>query len=270
MPANQTSPQEPNASSILPRLFSIYRAAGYEPVTGHSPFHFFNWRDAPFTRFAKGQDIHGMAGIALQEVMFMEHFRGFISPRRILIIGNAYGWSTIALSLIFPDARVVAMDPDPVGVELTNRLADANGLSAKAVVSRSPDDVSRIVNEHLDGPVEFSLIDAIHNNDAIKMDFSAVRAFASANAQYLFHDIINWNMIDGFRELLAAHQLQGKVFARTESGMALAYTNLSSDFSAYLDCFADPPGLFSTLRLHAVLAFLDPVAAYQRYDSRPR
>jgi Methyltransferase domain len=162
-------------STVIPKLFGIYRAAGHEPVTGHSPFHFFNWRDAPFTRFLKGKEIHGTFGIALQEVMFIERFREFISPRRILIIGNAHGWSTIALALIFPDAKIVAIDPDPIGVEFTNRLIAANGLPATAVVASSPADVTRVVNQHLDGPVDFSLIDAIHENEAVKADFDAVK-----------------------------------------------------------------------------------------------
>jgi hypothetical protein len=268
-----------NSCCILPKLFSVYRAAGYQPLTGHSAFHFFNWRDAPFTRFAKGEEICGTFGIALQEVMFLEQFRSFISPRRIVIIGNAHGWSTIALALIFPEARIVAIDPDPVGVELTNRIISANGLPAKAVVARSPDDLTRVVNEHLDGLVDFSLIDAIHNNEAIKIDFAAVKSVATDDAYYLFHDVINWNMIDGFKELVSSHHLKAMVFTRTPSGMALAYSNLAPNFSAYLDCFTDPPGLFRTLRFRrlyrhrlrgAVAAILDPIADYLRYDGRPR
>ena len=162
--------------------------------------------------------------------MFVEHFRDFISPRRIFIIGNAYGWSTIALGLIFPEAKIVAIDPDAVGVELTNRLIATNGLSAKAVVASSPADVTRVANEYLDGPVDFSLIDAVHRNEAIKTDFAAVKSVAMDNAYYLFHDVINWNMIDGFKELLATHQLQGKVFTRTTSGMALAASSISPEF----------------------------------------
>jgi hypothetical protein len=256
-----------NLSTVLPRLFSIYRTAGLEPVTGHSPFHFFNWRDAPFTRFLKGTELRGIFGMALQEIMFVEHFRDFISPRRILIIGNAHGWSTVALALIFPEAKIVAIDPDRTGVEFTNQIIAANGLAAKAVVSSSPTDVTRVVNEHLDGSVDFSLIDAIHENEAIKADFAAVKKVAVDNAYYLLHDVINWNMIAGFKELLATHHLQGMVFTRTASGMALAHSNILPDFSAYLNCFTDPPGLFRTLRFYTVETCLDPIATYQQYDA---
>jgi Methyltransferase domain len=254
-------------STILPRLISIYRAASYEPITGHCPFHFFNWRDAPFTAFVTGSGITSRAGIALQEVMFVEQFSQFISPRRIFIIGNALGWSTIALALIFPAARTVAIDIEPAGVALTNRLIEANGLSAKALVARSPDDVARVVDEHLDGAVEFSFIDGHHDNDTIKADFAAVKAVSTDDACHLFHDVINWNMIDGFKDLLATHGLQGKVFTRTPSGMGFAHGgNLSPDFAAYLDCFTDPPGMFNKLRFQCHQLFLDPIAAYHRSE----
>jgi hypothetical protein len=254
-------------SSIVPRIFEIYRAAGCEPLTGHSPYHFFNWRDAPFTRFLRGPELLGVAGLALQEVMFVEHFREFISPRRILIIGNAHGWSTIALALIFPDAKTIAIDPDPVGVEFTNRLIAANNLPARAVVASSPEDVGKVVKEHLEGSVDFGLIDAIHQNEAIKADFDAVRAVSTDDACYLFHDIINWNLADGLNELLTKHQLQGKVFTRTASGMALGYSRISPEFLAYLNCFADVPGLFHKLRLMINEAIVDPIQAYPKYDS---
>jgi Methyltransferase domain len=250
-------------STILPRLFDIFRAAGYEPLTGYSPFHFQNWRDAPFTRFVKDGKLSGIPGIALQEVMFLEHFREFISPRRILVIGNASGWSTVAMALIFPDAMTVAMDIDEAGVNRTNQLIAANRLSAKAVTARSPDDVAVVVNEHLSGSVDFSLIDAVHNNEAVIADFAAVTAVAANEALYLLHDVINWHMIDGFNHALTEHRLSGKVFTRTPSGMALAYSKISPEFDSYLGCFTEPPEMFRQLRQLCLSTFVDPIAAFQ-------
>src|SRR5277367_6519611 len=143
-------------STIIPKLYNAYRAAGYEPLTGYSPSHFFNFTDVQFTRFLHKGELVGIPGIALQEVMFIEHFRHYISPRRILIVGNSLGWSTIALALIFPKARTVAIDVDPTGVALTNALIAANALPARAVTARSPNDVSAVVQEHLDGSLDFS------------------------------------------------------------------------------------------------------------------
>jgi predicted O-methyltransferase YrrM len=252
--------------TILPKLYSIYRAAGCDPLTGYSPYHFFNFRDIQFTRFMRKDGLHGIPGIALQEVMFIEHFREFISPQRILVVGNAHGWSTIALSLIFPDAKTVAIDIDPVGVDFTNGLIAASGLSAKAVTARSPDDVAAVVGEHLGGPVDFSFVDAIHSNETLTADFAAVKAVAADQAVHLFHDVINWNMIAGLSELLRTHRLQGKVFTRTASGMALAHSGLSAEFEAYLDCFTDKPGIFRTLRQFCLENYVDPIKAYQAFD----
>src|SRR6185437_596605 len=144
--------------------------------------------------------------------MFLEQFRHFIAPRRILVIGNASGWSTVAMALIFPDARTVAIDIDEAGVKRTNELIAANGLPAKAVAARSPEGVAGVVAEHLSGAVDFSLIDAVHNNEAVVADFAAVTAVAAEGACHLLHDVINWHMIEGFNQALATHRLSGKVF----------------------------------------------------------
>jgi len=257
-------------TSIIPKLFRIYRAAGHEPITGYSPFHFFNVRDVPFTTFLKDMEFWGCPGIALQEIMFIEHFSDFISPQRILIIGNAFGWSTVALALMFPNAKTVAIDPNVLGVNFTNELIAKNNLPARAIVGRSPEDVAVVVRDHLGGPVDFSLLDGIHTNEAVTADFVAIRSVAGDQAFYLFHDVINWNIIGGFKDILAKHNLKGKVFTRTASGMALAYTSIKPEFEHYLDCFTEPGGLFQALSLHYLAAFADPISAFRGIDQHKK
>jgi hypothetical protein len=167
------------------------------------------------------------------------------------------------MALIFPDALTVAIDIDEAGVRRTNELIAANRLPAKAVVARSPEGIAGVVAEHLSGAVDFSLIDAVHNNEAVIADFAAVTAVAAEGACHLFHDVINWHMIDGFNQVLATHRLSGKVFTRTPSGMALAYSRLSPEFEAYLDCFTEPPELYRKLRQLCLATFVDPIAAFQ-------
>jgi hypothetical protein len=226
--------------TILPRLFAIFREAGHEPLTGYSTYYFPKWPDAPFTVFLKDDKPVGCPGLGLQEIMFIEHFREYIRPNRIFIVGNALGWSTVALSLIFPDALTVAIDPDSAAIEWTNDLIARHRLSAIAVEARSPSDVAVVVEQHLKGRIDFSLIDAIHTNDAIVADFAAVHAVSSKKANHLFHDVINWRMLAGFTHILAKYDLSGKTFPRTPSGMALAYTVITPEFSNYLDCFVGP------------------------------
>jgi hypothetical protein len=227
-------------NTILPRLFAIFRDAGHEPLTGYSTYHFPKWDDAPFTVFLKDGKTVGCAGVSLQEIMFLERFAEYIRPNRIFVVGNAMGWSTIALALIFPDALTVAIDPITTGVEWTNELIARHRLSAVAVEAQSPGDVAAVVERYLKGPIELSLIDATHTNDALIADFAAVHAVSATNAIHLFHDVVNRRMLPGFTDILADHRLCGKIFPRTPSGMAIAYLAITPEFSNYLDCFVGP------------------------------
>lgn len=251
-------------STILPRLLAIYRAAGYEPLTGYSSHHFQNWRDASFTRLYKDQRLWGCPGLALQEVMFLEHLGVLVQPKRILVVGNGMGWGTIAMALIFPGAFTVAIDIDSAGVTLTNELIATAGLNARAVIARSPDDVAQVVHGHLGGTVDLSLLDADHREEAMVIDFAAVKAVAAPDALHFFHDVINHNLIGGFNRLLAEHGLKGKVFTRTPSGMALAHTKLSAEQEAYLGCFTEDVETYWAVRRYCLDTYADPLAAVRK------
>lgn len=235
--------------SILPTLISLYRAAGYEPMTGHNPLHFGGWIDAPFTRFVKDNAVHGVAGLALQEVMFLEGMAGRIDPRRILVIGNAFGWSTIAVSLIFPQASVVALDPGEEGNALTRSVAAAAGLPITVETGYSPQGVAELCAPRLGGAADLILIDAVHTNEAVLADFAACRAVSGDDTITLFHDVVNWNMIDAFNQIRRDYGLEGHVLTRTPSGMAIAWKRASAALREYVGAFADDPGLLPRYRL---------------------
>jgi hypothetical protein len=251
--------------SILTKLYKVYRAKGLRPVTGYNSHHFFGWQDAPFTVFREGLKISGCAGLALQEIMFLEHLGKYLSPANCLIIGNAMGWSTLATALTFPKAKTVGMDnSDVVGIELTNEAFETLGLSGGALLAESPNDIDRIVSKNLNGPIDFVLIDALHNNEAIQTDFHAVRRHASPDCVYLFHDVINWSMLDGFKQLLDDSGLNGRVLTRTASGMAIAFSsNLSTECLDYIDVFCDDTNFFKHYR-HAVRRKVDHLALFEQ------
>lgn len=242
--------------TILPKLHAIYSSAGLHPLTGHSTAHMFEWMDAPFTRFfspggAGGESgqIVGCAGLSLFEIMFMEHLRDYLAPKNILVIGNAHGWSTVAAALTWLEAKILAVDPDQVGIDLTNKLAQDNGLNITAVVGFSPQDLTPLWREHMgEGKADFVLIDALHTNEAVKVDFEGARALADPDAVYLFHDVVNWNLIDGIKHNQAVSGLGGRLLTRTPSGMAILFNNPGPDFLAYVDCFSDNTQLLQTYR----------------------
>lgn len=239
--------------TIIPRLLSIYRAAGFEPVTGYNSYHFGNYMDAPFTRFVKDSRIYGQgAGLALQEVMFVENFRDFLDARSVLVVGNSYGWSTLALSLIFPQARVVAIDPNQEGNAITNQIAAANGMNVLAAEGWSPQDVGGIVAANLPGPIDLVLVDALHENDAVIKDFQACRAVAGDKTVYLFHDVMNWGMVDAFAQICGDGGLTGRILTRTASGMAVAWKTISPALQEYVEAFCDNMALYRQYRQHCM------------------
>ncbi len=235
--------------SIIPRLISIYRGAGLEPLTGYNPYHFNGYRDAPFTNFlAADNRLVGVYGLALQEVMFIEGMKDLLRPRNILVIGNAHGWSTLALALIFPRARVAALDPGEEGNGITNELARRHKLNVVAATGYSPLDVPALRQQYLTAPADLVLIDAIHENDAVLADFAAVSAQSQPNAVYVFHDVMNWNLEKAFLAIKTDNKLEGHILTRTPSGMAIAWRNGSASFSDYVSAFTEDPGLYQSLR----------------------
>src|SRR5262245_53996069 len=108
--------------TILPKLIAMYRASGLEPMTGYSSHFFGGYAYASCTTFVRDNAVRGCNGLALQEIMFVEGLRDYLEPKRILVIGNSYGWSTLALALMFPQARVVGIDPVEEGNAITNEI----------------------------------------------------------------------------------------------------------------------------------------------------
>jgi len=250
--------------SILPDLIRSFRSKGLQPLTGYNSHHFFDWRDAPFTVFSQGSSIVGCPGLALQEVMFLEGLGAYLNPRNCLVIGNAMGWSTIATGLTFPNAKTIGIDNAARdGIDFTNQAFKELSLKGGAVLAESPAGVAGVA-AHFDGPVEFCLIDAVHDNTAIQQDFKAVREIAAPTCVYLFHDVINWGMLPGFNSLIAASGLNGFVLTRTPSGMALAAPKpLAPDLETYLSVFTDDPDLFRRYRA-TVRASFDKLASFDQ------
>jgi hypothetical protein len=239
--------------SAFTELLGIYGKRGYEIRTGLNPYHFHGYRDAPFTAILKdGQVLGTGGGISLQEVYFLENLFSVYRPKRLFVIGNAFGWSTVLLGLLNKEAKIVAIDAgvegssNDHGTELTNRILREEGLPAKVIVATSPGDVKRVVDAHLGGPVDLAFIDGLHTNEQQELDFDAVRACAAPECLYLFHDVVNFEMRPSFERIVARSGLRGRILMRTPSGMgALAPASLDPKVAACLDAFCEthPPAV---------------------------
>jgi hypothetical protein len=213
----------------LARLKATYRHhAGIDVVSGLSPYHFSNYRDAPFTHFLRGGDsLTENLGISLWELLVLERFCHAQAPRSIFIIGNGLGWSAIALAMMNPDAFVVAIDPH-TGIELTNRIAFRERLSCTAVQASSPGDNARIIQEYCPSPPDLVLIDGLHSNEQIVLDFNATFAVSGREAAYFFHDIVNFDLFDGLSRISETGRssaMSTHLLMCTPSGMAVVARN---------------------------------------------
>jgi hypothetical protein len=214
---------------ILPRLTALYRDRGIDIVTGLNPSHFDNFPLAPFTWFVKnGDSLTNGLGIGLQEIYFLECLFARFRPHRLFVIGNALGWSSLALGLLNPQGRVLAIDAGldrsaAWGIELTNSLARAHDLPVLAITGRSPDDVPAMLRAHRIAPVEFVLIDGYHSVEQVGLDFAAIRPDAAPDCLYLFHDVESFDLHAGIERITAQAGLAWELLLGTTSGMAVVY-----------------------------------------------
>ena len=214
---------------IIAELVELYRSEGIAISTGLPPHRFGGYGGAPFTWFLKdGQSLTNGLGIAMQEVYLLEHLFAAFQPRRALVIGNAFGWSTLAIAALLKGGQVVAIDSGSdrnslAGLDLTNRLAARGKLPAKAVKGTSPSDVAAIVDSALGGPVDFAFIDGLHTSAQVVLDYTAVRAKAVADAVYLFHDVQEFGLGAGIAEIERLADRKATMLTATQSGMAILF-----------------------------------------------
>ncbi len=214
---------------ILPRLVSFYETRGIQISTGLNPSHFSNYPLAPFTWFFReGESLTNGLGIALQEIYFLECLFARFHPRHVFVIGNSAGWSTLALALANPSATVLAIDAgfdtrSLEGIELTNTIAREEQLRVQVVRGVSPMDVARIARGHGMEAIDFAFIDGLHTVEQIEKDFDAVRALASRDCIYLFHDVETCNLRPGIERIAAKTGLRWHLLLGTTLGMVLMH-----------------------------------------------
>ncbi len=228
---------------IVNRLIDIYEQRGFLVSTGLNPCHFENFKPASFTWLIKESKNHtdGL-GISTQEIYFLECLFEEFSPKNIFIVGNSFGWSTFAMSLLNPASKIVAIDSgfsknSLDGIDFTNRTAKEENLrNVLALQAASPQDVEGVVKSSFEGPVDFVFIDAMHTNEHILLDFTAVQPVSAENCVFLFHDIHQYDLHESFGRIKNSVGGHASILLGTTSGMGIV-------------CAGDPPpGVLRTIK----------------------
>lgn len=209
------------------KLIEIYKNCGYRIRTGLNP-HQLGYPLAPFTAVYKDDKILSTGGgISLQEVYFLECLFSEYQPKNIFCIGNAFGWSSIAISLLNPDAKVICIDAgiegddNDAGIDLTNRISHNEGLNLTVIKGFSPGDVGHIVKDCFEDPLDFVFIDGLHTNEQLLKDYNAVSKHIHPDTILLFHDIIEFKMTASFDQIVYNFNKQHRILRRCESGMGI-------------------------------------------------
>lgn len=240
---------------IVGDLTEFYREEGIELCAGLAPNHADGLPWAQFTWYCRnGTKLTEHLGIALQEVYFLEHALAAYVPSRALVIGNSMGWSTLALGLLIPHGKVVAMDIASnqamrEGLALTNRIATRHRLPVRAVQGSSPQDVAAIVDAELGGSIDFTFIDGLHTNEQVKRDYVAAREKASPNAVFLFHDVVFCDLHAGMAEISKLAGRAPKLLLGTPSGMAILFDEkVHPALARAVAAFAPPEAAIKVVR----------------------
>jgi hypothetical protein len=218
---------------IIGRLAALYEDRGIRIVTGLNPTHFGGFPHAPFTWFFKnGESLTNGLGIALQEIYFLECLFERFHPKSVFAIGNSLGWSTLALALANPKARVLAIDAgtdrhSQAGIDFTNGIAADENLEVTVVAGSSPADVAQILRDQAMPPIDFAFIDGYHSVDQVVLDFDAVKKAAAVGCVYLFHDVANFALTPGVERIAAENGMGWQLLLGTTSGMAIVYDGQS-------------------------------------------
>lgn len=232
--------------SLLADLVSIYRTLGFEPSFGLNPLREGSG-NAPFCYFYDKRRDNFMntgGGLALDELWLIEQISSVLSPATIYTIGVAMGWSTTAFCLLNPHASVIGIDNCVEGTDaeravmVAMKAASLFDLRFKLFIGSSPEDVPASLAGS--PSVDMALIDGLHTNSQIVKDFEALLPYISESSVILFHDVLNFNMMDGFHDICstaAAEGFESRILRRTSSGMGVLYRNVTEPVIDVIESF---------------------------------
>ncbi|MGE3957556.1 MAG: tetratricopeptide repeat protein [Vicinamibacterales bacterium] len=245
---------------VFIRLLRAYRRHGFLVRTGLNPFYFGD-ADAPFARLftTADQPVGVGAGLAPQEIAFLQLLLATTTPSNVLIVGNAFGWSSVAVGMAAPGATVVAMeaglegDGTDAGTALTHAIAGEEQLNVRVVKALSPRDTPTVVaTEFAGAPLDFVLIDGLHVNEQLLRDVEGILPYAAPHCIFFLHDVLSWHMLSAFEQAPFGEGRERCILTRCPSGPGLIYPSSLDPATreiveAYCDATVDLPTLLADL-----------------------
>lgn len=229
-------------TNVALRLFDIYNRNGFQVTSELSPEFVYSNRYV-FTRlYSNNKNLTYHLGITMREVHFLESLSSLKDIKNIFIIGNSFGFSTFALALMNPQAKIVAIE---IGmeeftaewIEQTNRIARAEGLDITVIQGSSPGNNAEIIERELGGRIDLAFVDGLHTNEAVEADFESLVPFGHDETIYVFHDVLSFAMTEGLSKVISRHPMDARVFFSTPSGMAVALKKPPPQYDTFCNVY---------------------------------
>jgi len=131
-----------------------------------------------------------------------------LDPRRIFVVGNAYGLSTLALAAVFPRAAIDVIDAEvwgswvATGTSLTRKIVAEGDLDVQLVVGSSPLDTPAALRGRA---YDLVFIDGKHTHRHMVDDFRGIRPYLAMWSLVILHDVALCGLQAGVAEILRTH-----------------------------------------------------------------
>jgi len=115
-----------------------------------------------------------------------------MQPKSIFCVGNAFGYSTLIISQLFPQAHLDVIDAETEGKDnrfgsrITREIAKKHKLDINLYSGFSPQDTPKALQRQ---KYELAFIDGLHSNEQLLKDFRGIHPYLSDECVVVCHDV---------------------------------------------------------------------------------
>lgn len=162
-------------NDVFSKIYSIHKKLNTKILGGY----FLNSKDNRvidnnFT-LKKKLILSTSGGVSNLDLLFYYGLFEILKPKKILIIGNSYGFSALSFALMMPNTKIVSIEKYRTkGINFSKQLTK-NLDNTTFVKASSPNDLIKIKKKYFKGKIDFVLCDSVHMDKFIENEFETLK-----------------------------------------------------------------------------------------------
>jgi len=183
---------------MFSRLLKAYKDQGFLVHCGNN--------HCPCAALAtlNGETLGNGGGIAITDIAFFVGLSKIFTPNRILIIGNAFGYSAFCLAEVFPGIHIDTMDAEIEGdfnrsgngSQLTRDISSRYyGNQVEVKVGLCPEDLIKCLENN---KYDLIFLDGHHTNEQQLKDLNGLASVAANTCIMYLHDVETHRIIESY------------------------------------------------------------------------